>query len=139
MKIIDLLIGIHAELKRLNENLEHYPSLNENAAIVADFNAKATRLRNNPLIGMTNTERELFKAWITSRLEARNLTPEKLAPDTYRRESIKNFIKDRSRCAGIEVRDTIAKGLGYQDFVSLYEDYKKLAAAASGQAKGGAA
>jgi hypothetical protein len=48
MRIINLLNGILAELKRLNENLERYPSLNENAAIVAEFNAKAARLRNNP-------------------------------------------------------------------------------------------
>jgi hypothetical protein len=83
MRIINLLNGILAELKRLNENLEHYPSLGENAAIVAEFNTKAARLRNNPLLGMTDLERLRFKEWIAVRLEARSLTPENLVPEGY--------------------------------------------------------
>jgi hypothetical protein len=124
VRIINLLNGILSELKRLNENLERYPSLGENAAIVAEFNAKAARLRNNPLIGMTQVEIEHFKGWIAGQLEARNLTPEHLAANGYRRDGIKKFVQDDTRSASIEVRDTLAKGLGYQDFISLYEDYK---------------
>jgi hypothetical protein len=125
MKILSLLSGIYGELRRLNENLERYPSLGENAAIVEEFNAKAARLRNNPLVGMTNTERIRFKDWITDQLKARNLTPEKLVTEGYHYGDIKRFIQDYRKSAGIQARDTIAKGLGYQDFISLYEDYKK--------------
>jgi hypothetical protein len=124
MRIINLLNGILAELKRLNENLERYPSLSENTAIVTEFNVKAARLRNNPLLGMTKTERERLKNWIASQFEARNLIPEYLEDEGYHRESIKKFFQDYRKSAGIEVRDIIAKGLGYQDFIGLYEDYK---------------
>jgi hypothetical protein len=126
MKIISLLSGIHTELKRLNENLERYPSLGENAAIVAEINAKAARLRNNPLLGMSPAEMEHFKDWIADRLKTRNLTPMNLAPDGYRREDIESFIeKSDTRRSTSHVRDIIAKGLGYQDFLGLYEDYKR--------------
>jgi hypothetical protein len=131
MRIINLLSGILTELKRLNENLEHYPSLGENAAIVAEFNVKAARLRNNPLLGMTKTERERLKNWIAGQFEARNLTPEYLEDKGYHRESIKKFLQDYRKSVSMEVRDTIAKGLGYQDFIGLYEDYKKQAGGAA--------
>ncbi|MDR1252862.1 MAG: hypothetical protein LBK62_11980 [Treponema sp.] len=124
MRIINLLNGILAELQRLNKNLERYPSLGENAALVVEFNAKAARLRNNPLLGMTEIERLRFKDWIAGRFVARKLAPENLAHDVYHRNSIKEFVQDDKRCASIEVRDAIAKGLGYRDFIGLYEDYK---------------
>jgi hypothetical protein len=73
---------------------------------------------------MTQVEIELFKGWIAGQLKTRNLTPEHFAPDGYRRDGIKKFVQDETRCASIEVRDTLAKGLGYQDFIGLYEDYK---------------
>jgi hypothetical protein len=125
MRIINLLSGIHIELKRLNENLERYPSLNENATIVAEINAKAARLRNNPLIGMTPAEVERFKGWISGRLEARNLTPENLTYSNYNRKIIEKFLQERTQSVNQTVRDIIAKGLGYQDFAGLYEHYKK--------------
>jgi hypothetical protein len=124
MKILKLLEGILAELKRLNENLEHSPSLGENAVIVAEFTAKAARLRNNPLLGMTDIEKRRLKTWIEIRLEGRRLTPKNLASNDARRKRIENFLHSDSPCASTEIRDALAKGLGYQDFVSLYEDYK---------------
>jgi hypothetical protein len=132
MKILNLLSGIYGELRRLNENLERYPSLGENAAVVAEFNAKAARLRNNPLIGMTNMERERFKGWIAGQSKTWGLTPEDLTSNRLRREGIKAFLQDYTRCASIvEVRDALANILGYQDFISLYEDYKTQAGGAA--------
>jgi hypothetical protein len=94
---------------------------------------------DNPVIGMAPAERCRFNDWVAGRLETQNLIPEKLAPESYLRNSVENFYKKGKLQRGTKCRwDIIAKGLGHQNFFGLYEDYKKLEAASRGR-EGGAA
>jgi hypothetical protein len=119
MKILELLGGLYAELKRLNDNLEQFPMITD-----YNLNEKRKKARENPLKEMTDPEILRLKHWVKSALNEKGIeTP--IFGDGYRQRAVEEFLEYDGRSSTVLVRNALAAELGYNNFFDLVEDWRK--------------
>jgi lambda repressor-like predicted transcriptional regulator len=140
VKIIALLTGIHAELRKLNENLESLAVFNESPLAIskgislfkqiaeageAYENEKLRLARLNPLKEMTVAEVLKLKSWIRSQLEKKNVSIRSVAGESYSSHAVTRFLDSDTKHSTAIARDMVAAALGYDTFCDLVEAYRQ--------------
>jgi hypothetical protein len=119
MRILELLGGLYAELKRLNDNLEKFPMITD-----YNLNEKQKKARENPLKEMTVPEILRLKHWVKSSLNEKGIEMTVFG-GRFTRKAVEGFLEYDGRSSTVIGRDALAAMLGYNNFFDLVEDWRK--------------
>jgi hypothetical protein len=120
MRILELLGGLYAELKRLNDNLEKFPMITDYS-----LNEKQKKARENPLKEMTVPEILRLKHWIKSSLNEKGIEMTVFDSNRFTQKAVEGFLEYAGKSSTVIGRAAIAAALGYNNFFDLVEDWRK--------------